>query len=130
MGSDVIVANRTTQNAEQAKNDLDLDFKVCSLSEISDHLNGCKCIVNTTNLGMDQSQNNLINFNDVEVGTYVYDLIYNPIKTSFLQDAEDKGMIVQNGYNMLMHQAAASFKIWHDIYPEVDDVLSKLLMVQ
>ena len=39
-------------------------------------------------------------------------------------------MIVQNGYNMLMHQAAASFKIWHDIYPKVDDTLSKLLMVQ
>ena len=79
---------------------------------------------------MDQSQNNLINFNDVEVGTYVYDLIYNPIKTQFLQDAEDKGMIIQNGLNMLMHQAAASFKIWHDIYPKVDDTLSKLLMAQ
>ena len=130
LGSDVIVANRTIKNAEHMKNDLSLNFQICSLSEIPNYISSCKCIINTTNLGMEQLENNLINFNNVEVGTYVYDLIYNPKKTKFLKDAENKGMIIQNGLRMLMHQAAASFKIWHDIYPIVDDELIKFIMVK
>ncbi len=42
----------------------------------------------------------------------VYDLIYNPPKTNLLKEAQDKGIFVINGLNMLVNQAAVSFKIW------------------
>ena len=42
-------------------------------------------------------------------------------------NAEQKGHQVQNGLQMLIHQAAASFKIWHGIEPQISDQLIKSL---
>ncbi|MEJ7673248.1 MAG: hypothetical protein WKF59_11160 [Chitinophagaceae bacterium] len=44
---------------------------------------------------------------------YLFDLIYNPEKTSFLQKGEQMGAIIQNGYEMLVLQAEESWKIWN-----------------
>ena len=43
----------------------------------------------------------------------VYDLIYNPKETLFLQKAGIKGCLIKNGYEMLTIQANASWKIWN-----------------
>ncbi|OXA72305.1 shikimate dehydrogenase, partial [Flavobacterium columnare NBRC 100251 = ATCC 23463] len=43
----------------------------------------------------------------------VYDLIYNPEKTTFLAKAEEKGAIIKNGYEMLVLQAEKAWKIWN-----------------
>ncbi|MFK7003780.1 shikimate dehydrogenase [Flavobacterium covae] len=43
----------------------------------------------------------------------VYDLIYNPKKTTFLAKAEEKGAIIKNGYEMLVLQAEKAWKIWN-----------------
>ncbi len=41
-----------------------------------------------------------------------FDLIYNPEETEFLKKAKEKGAVTQNGYEMLLFQADASWKIW------------------
>jgi shikimate dehydrogenase len=46
---------------------------------------------------------------------YLYDLVYKPDKTVFLKHGEAAGAIVQNGYEMLIIQAEASWKIWNDL---------------
>jgi shikimate dehydrogenase len=42
-----------------------------------------------------------------------YDLTYNPVITRFLQNGLDRGAVIKNGYDMLVHQAEASWKIWN-----------------
>ena len=42
----------------------------------------------------------------------LYDLVYNPDKTLFLQRGEDRGAIVKNGLEMLHLQAEAGWEIW------------------
>lgn len=42
----------------------------------------------------------------------LYDLIYNPEKTKFLQLGEIKGAKIKNGYEMLVLQAEKSWEIW------------------
>jgi shikimate dehydrogenase len=42
-----------------------------------------------------------------------YDLIYNPVKTSFLNECEKKGAIIKNGLEMLELQAEASWDVWN-----------------
>jgi shikimate dehydrogenase len=42
----------------------------------------------------------------------VYDLIYNPDETVFLSKAKAQGAQTKNGYEMLLFQADASWKIW------------------
>lgn len=44
----------------------------------------------------------------------LFDLIYNPEKTLFLKQGEDKGATTINGYEMLVLQAERAFQIWQD----------------
>lgn len=44
---------------------------------------------------------------------YLFDLVYNPAKTKFLQLGEEKGAIIENGTDMLKIQADASWEIWN-----------------
>lgn len=44
---------------------------------------------------------------------YLYDLIYNPAKTKFLQAGQHQGAVIQNGYAMLTIQAEENWKIWN-----------------
>lgn len=42
----------------------------------------------------------------------VYDLVYNPLKTRLLRQAEDKGITTVSGLSMFVHQAREQFRIW------------------
>jgi shikimate dehydrogenase len=44
---------------------------------------------------------------------YLYDLIYNPKQTLFLQRGAERGAAVENGYEMLIMQAEESWRIWN-----------------
>ena len=44
---------------------------------------------------------------------HLYDLIYNPTETLFLQKGKAQGASVQNGYEMLVLQAEESWRIWN-----------------
>lgn len=43
----------------------------------------------------------------------LFDLVYNPPKTIFLQKGEAKGAAILNGYDMLLEQAEESWRIWN-----------------
>jgi len=45
---------------------------------------------------------------------FFFDLVYNPEKTLFLQNAEKKGAEIENGLEMLVIQAEESWKIWNE----------------
>ena len=44
----------------------------------------------------------------------LYDLIYKPAKTKFLEQGEKRGCIVKNGLEMLYVQAEENWKIWNE----------------
>jgi shikimate dehydrogenase len=52
----------------------------------------------------------------------VSDIIYNPIKTKLLIEAEKKGCKIQNGLGMLVNQGAEAFKIWTEEEAPVKDM--------
>ncbi len=45
---------------------------------------------------------------------YLFDLVYKPEKTLFLKNGEDNGAQIKNGFDMLIIQAEASWKIWNN----------------
>ncbi len=73
-------------------------------------------IINTTPLGMHPNTNTMppIDYEHLTPDHYVYDLIYNPARTMFLQKAEMRGATVKNGLEMLHVQAEKSWKIWNN----------------
>ena len=44
---------------------------------------------------------------------FLYDLVYNPEETTFLQLGKQKGCKIKNGFEMLVLQAEASWEIWN-----------------
>jgi len=44
---------------------------------------------------------------------YLYDLVYKPAETLFLQHGKSGGAVVKNGYDMLLLQAEESWRIWN-----------------
>ena len=128
LGGQVRLYNRTPEKAAILLNDLSINSSPVSTEEIDDYANSSSFIVNTTSLGQKAGEhNNILSFENIETETFIYDLIYNPKRSSFLEQAEAKGLKVQNGLHMLIEQAACSFQIWHDIKVGVSDELMSLL---
>lgn len=73
-------------------------------------------IINTTPLGTSPDVNSCpdIPYEFITPQHYLYDLVYNPAKTLFLQKGEEKGATIQNGAQMLVIQAEESWKIWNE----------------
>ncbi len=72
-------------------------------------------IINTTPLGMEPKTGDCppIPYQWIGPGHYLFDLIYNPVKTLFLQKGEKTGARIKNGSDMLAIQAEASWNIWN-----------------
>lgn len=72
-------------------------------------------IVNTTPLGMHPNTDAIppLAYEYITKQHYVYDLIYNPARTMFLQKAEMRGATIRNGLEMLHLQAEKSWEIWN-----------------
>lgn len=74
-----------------------------------------KLIINTTPLGMFPRVDTLPDLPYKALGDkhLLFDLVYNPAKTSFLARGEEQGASTVNGYDMLVYQAEGSWEIWN-----------------
>jgi shikimate dehydrogenase len=72
-------------------------------------------IINTSPLGMypGVTEGPDIPYNFVGSQHYLFDLIYNPPQTLFMQKGAAQGAVTENGYEMLVLQAEESWKIWN-----------------
>ena len=72
-------------------------------------------IINTTPLGMypNTESSPPIPYQYLTPSHYMFDLVYNPDKTIFLQNGEAAGATIENGKDMLRIQADASWEIWN-----------------
>lgn len=97
----------------RSNNSTTLSYENLNSKIIHEHL----LIINTTPLGM-QPLTELypsIPYFNLTTQHYLYDLIYNPEKTIFLQKGEMMGAAIQNGAEMLVIQAEESWKIWNTL---------------
>ena len=74
-----------------------------------------KLIINTTPLGMYPKINLLPNipYSLITKNYYLYDLVYNPETTKFLEKGKRKGAKIKNGLEMLHLQAELSWNYWN-----------------
>lgn len=81
----------------------------------SNEISKSNLVINTTPLGMspNTSEYPSIKYDQLTADHYVYDLIYNPARTQFLQKAEMKDATFKNGLEMLHVQADKAWEIWN-----------------
>jgi shikimate dehydrogenase len=73
-------------------------------------------IINTTPVGMYPHTEECppLPYQALTSRHYLFDLIYNPARTLFLQKGEARGAVVENGHEMLILQAEESWRIWNE----------------
>lgn len=101
-----------TVSRDKGKGDLTYDDLKNNAAIVKESL----LVINTTPLGM-YPQTDLvppIPYECLTKNHYVYDLIYNPARTMFLQKAEMRGAMIKNGLEMLHIQAEKSWQIWNN----------------
>lgn len=76
-------------------------------------LGNADILVNTTSLGMSpNTEATPLDSDLLRSGLVVFDIVYNPIKTRLLRDAEMAGAETIGGIDMLVWQGALAFEMW------------------
>ena len=119
--SEIIISNRTKIKAENLKKNFPF-LKVLNWGEkIKSDL-----VINATSIGIKQNEMVKLDYSQLD-GQLFYDVIYNPPKTKFLENAKKSGKKIENGKSMFIYQAVKSFEIWHGFRPEINDEVSDLI---
>ena len=84
-------------------------------------------IINATSLGLKKEDNLNLDFSSISGDKFFYDVIYNPVETNFLKTGKELGNKTLNGKLMFIYQAVSAFNIWHELTPEIDENVIKLL---
>jgi shikimate dehydrogenase len=117
---EIRIANRTRPRAESLRSDFGAKLRVFDWVQAANMLEGAATVVNTTALGMTGKPDFRVPLDALEPGAVVNDLVYMPLRTRLLAEAEARGARPVDGLGMLLHQAAPGFERWFGRRPEVD----------
>lgn len=123
----VHVLNRTVERAKGLADRFGTAVQAHSLEALDDLLQDAGLFVNTTSLGLEGETVPQIDFSVMRPGALVTDIVYVPLKTAFLQQAEAQGIATADGLGMLLHQAVPGFEKWFGIRPVVDAELREIV---
>ena len=108
-GGRPIIVNRTEEKGRVLAERFDCPFyPLADIGKIT-----ADVLINTTSVGLYPN----IGVSPAPAGVlsrypYVVDVIYNPLKTKLLRDAESKGCKIISGLKMFVYQGAGQLKLW------------------
>jgi shikimate dehydrogenase len=77
-------------------------------------------LINTTSVGMHpDSDISIVPHTLLHSDLVIFDVVYNPLNTRLLQEAEQAGATTIDGLQMLVYQGAQAFRLWTDLEPPV-----------
>ncbi len=125
---EIIITNRTREKAQGLAAFNNKIIKVADWGDRNDICSGASLIINTTALGMTGKPPLTIDISGADNNALVTDIVYSPLQTDLLKQAQSHGFQTVTGIGMLLHQARPAFKLWHGVMPEVDKTLEKLVL--
>ena len=100
----------------------EIEFNVYQIQNIRS-LEDSAIIVNATPIGMrgymaDQMPLDARDLDNLNKNTIIYDIVYNPMKTILIKEAEKRGLRTIGGLDMLIYQAQRAIEIWTGKTPD------------
>ena len=116
-----IINSRQTLEYVRAKFP-EINFNVYQIQNIRS-LEGTSIVVNATPIGMkgfmaDQMPLEKTDLDKLNPETLIYDIVYNPVKTVLIQEAQKRGLQTVGGLDMLIYQAERAIEIWTGKSPD------------
>jgi shikimate dehydrogenase len=117
---EILLSNRTRVRAEALQAEFGKRLTVVDWVQAGNMLENATTVVNTTSLGMQGQPPLRVPLDGLRGDALVTDLVYAPLKTRLLIEAEKMGCVVVDGLGMLLHQAVPAFERWFGVRPVVD----------
>jgi shikimate dehydrogenase len=117
----IINASEMVSNLRENFPDVQINcLQIDGLKDISKY----KMLVNTTPIGMRSKAMGLSPIDEnivktMDKNSYIYDIVYNPLKTELIKMAKKHGINTIQGLDMLIYQGAKAFEIWTGKKPDV-----------
>lgn len=114
----VVLANRTVKRADSLANEFARKFSVpvetaaLEPAVMEKALSSADLVVNTTSIGMMGKGELALPIEALPSKAVVSDIVYRPLKTGLIKDAEKRGLKVHTGLGMLVRQGAIGFELW------------------
>ena len=110
LGMRVSVHNRTPERAERLARELG--------AEMARDGDDCDLLVNATPVGMHpRPEDSPWPAERLDPAAMVFDTVYRPLHTRLLREAGERGCAVQDGLEMLVHQAVEQVELWSGLRP-------------
>lgn len=122
------VVNRTPERARELADRFGTAVHAHSMAALAEVVSGAGLFVNTTSLGMNGEPAPAIDFSGLAPEAVVTDIVYVPLKTPLLRQAEEQGFRTVDGLGMLLHQAVPGFEKWFALRPVVDETLRQIII--
>lgn len=123
----ILVVNRSPERAAELVGALGRPLEAGDWAQRDSLVGQADLIVNTTALGMQGKPPLEVDLAALRPGTIVDDIVYAPLKTALLAEAERRGGVPVDGLGMLLHQAAPGFARWFGVTPQVTPALRALI---
>jgi len=119
----VFIINRSPDKARNLASEFGFNYSPIScMNALDPHV-----IINATSVGMyPNNKESPLPKEVLKAGMTVMDIVYHPLKTKLLREAEERGCQTIDGLEMLARQGTAQFQIWTGRRPEVGKVKEDL----
>lgn len=117
---EIFISNRTRVRAEALQSEFGTRLTVVDWVQAGNMLEDATTVINTTSLGMIGKPPLRVPLDGLRRDALVTDLVYAPLKTRLLIEAEKMGCVTVDGLGMLLHQAVPAFERWFGVRPTVD----------
>ena len=123
-GGRVTILNRSQPNGERLAADLEAEFLPLSDCQPQRY----EVLINTTPIGMHpETDATPIPKKNLSKEMVVMDIVYNPLKTRLLKEAEGKKCRTINGVSMFVFQGAHQFELWTGKKAPIDIMQNSVL---
>jgi len=119
----VTLSNRTVERGKALANELGFLYRPwLSIEEMEEDV-----LINTTSVGMSpHDEESPVPKKVLKEGMTVMDIVYRPLRTKLLREAEERGSLTINGLEMLARQGAAQLEIWTGRRPDIGEIKEDL----
>lgn len=124
----IIVTNRTRERAEKVAQWVEPNLEIADWENRSEILENTDLLVNTTSLGMTGKEHLEIDLSLLPKTALVTDIVYSPLITGLLTQAQARGNTTVDGLGMLLYQAVPAFEAWFGVRPEVTEELRQYVL--
>ena len=119
MGGELIILNRTPSKAKALAGEF--DGRWAQMEEVGKI--EADVVINSTSVGMHpHTDATPMVKENLKPGMTVFDIVYNPLETRLLTEAQEAGCKTINGMNMLVYQGVRQIELWTGKVPPVESM--------